>query len=113
MNRHYSDYQKMSVSVNDLVFDKIQESDKELLKKVKKANIRANMLFLVVLAIAFVACAWFFVHFLIIPSDSIFYQIVSLLVLGFGMFMSGKLFYGLIAGIKGIRKGVSFYTNTG
>lgn len=106
MNRHYSDYQKMSVSVNDLVFDKIQESDKELLKKVKKANIRANMLFLVVLAIAFVACAWFFVHFLIIPSDSIFYQIVSLLVLGFGMFMSGKLFYGLIAGIKGIRKGV-------
>lgn len=106
MSRHYSDYQKMSVPVKDLVFEKIQDSDKELVKKVKKEHIRANIVFLVLLSIAFIACAWFFVHFLIIPSDSIFYQIIALAAMGFGMFISGDLIYGLLAGIKGLRKGI-------
>ena len=106
MNKHYSDYQKMSVSVKDLAFDEIQESDRELVKTVKREHIRANTGFLVILCIAFIACAWFFIQFLIIPPDSLFYQIIALVVLGAGMLFSGNLLYGLLAGIKGIRKGV-------
>ena len=106
MSRHYSDYQKMSVSVKDLVFDEIRESDKELIKTVKREHIRANAGYIVILSIAIIACSWFFIHFLIIPPDSLFYQIISLVVLGAGMISSGNLLYGIFAGIKGLRKGV-------
>ncbi|MBR3341021.1 MAG: hypothetical protein IKG30_05335 [Clostridiales bacterium] len=106
MNKHYSDYKKMSVPVNDLVFDKIQDCDKELLKKVRGQHIRANAGFLVLLFVCFGLCTWFFVHFLIIPPDNIFYQIISLLMLGAGMFITGNAIYGIIGGIKGIRKGI-------
>ena len=34
MSNHYAEYQKMSVPVSDLVFDEVQESDKELIRKV-------------------------------------------------------------------------------
>ena len=96
----------MSVSAKDLVFDEIRESDKELIKTVKREHIRANTGFIVILSIAVIACAWFFIQFLIIPPDSLFYQIISLVVLGAGTIFSGNLLYGLLAGIKGLRKGI-------
>ena len=53
MNNHYSDYLKKNVSVNDLTFDKISDEDKDLLKRVKKAHIKANMGFLIIFSIGF------------------------------------------------------------
>ena len=35
MADHYSDYLKKSVSVSDLVFDKVKESDKEVIKRIR------------------------------------------------------------------------------
>ena len=41
MADHYSDYLKKSVSASDLVFDKVQESDKDVIKRIKKSHIRS------------------------------------------------------------------------
>ena len=106
MSRHYSDYQKMAVSVKDLVFDRVQESDKELVRKVKNEHIRMNRGLLILLTIAFIACAWFFVQFLIVPPDIIAFEVMSLVILGAVMIYLGSLFYGIVGGIKGIRKGI-------
>ncbi len=65
MGNHYSDYLKKNVSVKDLVFDEIREKDKALLKRVKKAHIKANMGFLVIFSIGFIACTYFFTAFLL------------------------------------------------
>ena len=106
MSNHYSDYLKKNISVNDLTFDKISEEDKPLLKKVKKAHIKNNMGFLIIMSIGFIACTYFFTSFLIAPSDSIVIKLLSLIILGAGMFGCGLMIYDIIAGIKGIRKGV-------
>lgn len=106
MNDHYSDYLRKSVPVNDLVFDKVQEGDKELVKSVKKEHIRTNAGFLVLLTIGFVACVSFFIGFITTPSDSIFFQILSLAIAGGGAFVTGDLIYSILGNVKGIRKGV-------
>ena len=106
MSKHYSDYQKMSVSVKDLKFDTVGESDKEQLKSAKKAYIRKNILFLILLAIPFAASLWFFINCLLLPSDSIFFTVFSLLVSGGVFLFTGDLIYGIIGRIKHIRKGV-------
>ena len=106
MSNHYSDYLKKNVSVKDLVFDKIREEDKDLLKRVKKAHIKANMGFLVIISIGFIACTYFFTAFIFLPADSLIVKLLSLIILGAGMSGCGILIYEIIAGIKGIRKGV-------
>ena len=106
MSKHYSDYQKMSVSVKDLKFDTVGESDKESLKTVKKAYIKSNILFLVLLSIPFAASLWFFINCLLLPSDSIFSTVFSLLASGGVFLFTGDLIYGIIGRIKHIRKGV-------
>ena len=106
MNDHYSDYLRKSVPVKDLVFDKVQEGDKELVKSVKKEHIRTNAGFLVLLTIGFVACVSFFIGFITTPSDSIFFQILSLAIAGGGAFVTGDLIYSILGNVKGIRKGV-------
>ena len=37
MSNHYSDYLKKSISPKDLVFDKVKDSDKDVLSRVRKA----------------------------------------------------------------------------
>lgn len=106
MGNHYSDYLKKNVSVKDLVFNEIQEEDKALLKRVKKAHIKSNMGFLVIFSIGFIACTYFFTAFLIVPSDSLIFKLLSLIILGAGMAGCSMMIYEIIAGIKGIRKGV-------
>lgn len=106
MNRHYSDYQKMSVPVKELAFDNVQESDRELIRMIRREHIRTNRGFLVLLSIGFLACAWFFVQFIVIPPDVIAFEIMSLLILGAAMFYTGSLIYGIIGSIKKIRKGI-------
>ena len=98
MNSHYSDYLKKSVPVDSLTFDKVTENDKELIRNVRKAHIRANRGLLVVAIIAFLACTGFCISFLLTPFDSLVYQIVSLL--------TGNIIYHMIGGIRGIRRGV-------
>ena len=111
MNYHYSDYLKKSVPADSLVFDKVTEKDSELIKSVRKAHINANKGFLALLIIAFVACAGFFISFLLTPLDSVVYMVVSLAVTGAGAFASGSTIYNIIGGIKGIRKGVVLTAN--
>ncbi len=106
MNSHYSDYLKKSVPVDSLTFDKVTENDKELIRNVRKAHIRANRGLLVVAIIAFLACTGFCISFLLTPFDSLVYQIVSLLACGGGAFGTGNIIYHMIGGIRGIRRGV-------
>ena len=56
MSRHYSDYQKMSVPVKDLVFEKIQDSDKELVKKVSAWPNFKGLVYQHCISCAFIHC---------------------------------------------------------
>ncbi|MBP5654854.1 MAG: hypothetical protein J6X33_05015 [Clostridiales bacterium] len=106
MNDHYQDYLKKSVSAADLVFDEIKDADKALVKRVREKHIKDNTVYLLLLIVGFSACTWYFFAFLMTPSESLVYQIVSLTLLGAGSLSTGNLIYGILAGIKGIRKGV-------
>jgi len=106
MNDHYSDYLKKSVPVKDLVFNKVQDNDKELIKQVKKEHIRSNTGFLVLLSIGFIACATVFITFLTTPYDNLFYHIFSLVIFGSGTLFTGDLIYTILGSVKGIRRGV-------
>ena len=106
MADHYSDYLKKSVSVSDLVFDKVQESDKEVIKQIRKAHIKSNTVYIILLGIACLACSWYFINFCLLPIDSIVYEIISLGAFGAAIFITGYIIFGYFRGIKEIRRGV-------
>ena len=106
MSNHYSDYLKKSVSVSDLVFDKVQESDKDVIKRVKKAHIKANMLFIVLLGISCVTCLYYVIRFCFLPLDNFVYQAVTQSAFGAAVVITGYFFYGFFRSIKEIRRGV-------
>ena len=54
MSKHYDDYAKKSVSASDLTFDKVAESDKDVIREVRKTHIKKNVVFLIVLTVLFV-----------------------------------------------------------
>ena len=106
MADHYSDYLKKSVSVSDLVFDKVQESDKDVIKRIRKAHIRSNIVYIILLSIAFLACSWYFVNFCLLPVDNIVYEVISLGLFGAAIFITGYIIFGYFRSIKEIRRGV-------
>ena len=106
MSNHYSDYLKKSVSISDLVFDKVQESDKDVIKRVKKAHIKANMLFIVLLGLSFILCLYYLIRFCFLPLDSFVYQAVTQSAFGAAVVITGYFFYGFFRSIKEIRRGV-------
>ena len=106
MSNHYSYYLKKSISARDLVFDKVKESDKDMLSRVRKAYIRANTGGLILLVIAFVVSSWIFYNFLTAPSTSILYQIVALSIFCAAIVTSAYFFYHIVGAIKGFRRGV-------
>ena len=106
MSNHYSDYLKKSISVKDLVFDKVKDSDKDVLSRVRKAHIKANTGGLILLVIAFFVCSWIFYNFLTAPVTSILYQIIALSIFGAAIVTSVYFFYHIVGAISGIRRGV-------
>ena len=106
MADHYSDYLKKSIPASELVFDDIKESDKKLLSRVKKQRIKDAMAFLILMTIAFTGCLFLFGVVLFGPSDVLIFKIIALVVIGAGAFITGKQIFDLIAGYKGIIKGV-------
>ena len=106
MNRHYSDYQKKCVSIKDLTFDPVQDSDKDVLTRVVKAHARTNFVFIVLLSAGFCACAYYLISFLFIRTSMIFFEILGVLLPGAGAAFCGYYLYGFFGGITGIRRGV-------
>lgn len=104
MADHYSDYLKKSVSVSDLVFDKVQESDKDVIRRIRKAHIRSNIVYIILLSIAFLACSWYFVNFCLLPVDNIVYEVISLGLFGAAIFITGYIIFGYFRSIKEIRR---------
>ena len=106
MADHYSDYLKKSVSVSDIVFEKVQESDRDVIKRIKKAHIKSNTMYIILLSIACLACLWYFVNFCLLPVDSIVYEVISLGAFGAAVVITGYFILGFFRGIKEIRRGV-------
>ena len=106
MADHYSDYLKKAVSVQDLVFDKVQESDKDVIKRIRKQHIKNNMVYIIVLSIALLACLWYFVNFCFLPNDSFVYQAVTQSCFGAAIVIMGYFIFGFFRSIKEIRRGV-------
>ena len=106
MNEHYSDYVKKSVTVSELVFDEIKPEDKDLIRRVRSEHIRSNMALLIICSVAFIISLWGFITSFIVKAGSIFETVgFAILSLG-GIIIFGRVIYGLIGIIKGIRKGV-------
>lgn len=106
MADHYSDYLKKSIPASELVFDDIKESDRELLKRIKKQRLKESRFFFILMIFAFTGCLFLFVVCLLSPSDNMFYKIISLVVIGAGAVITGKQIFDLIGGYKGILRGV-------
>ena len=103
---HYEDYRKKAISVESLTFDPVQESDKDVIKRVKKAHVRANKLFIILLGISCVTCLYYFIRFCFLPLDSFVYQAVTQSAFGAAVVITGYFFYGFFRSIKEIRRGV-------
>lgn len=106
MSNHYSDYLKKSVPVSALVFDKVQESDKDVIRRVKSAHIKANLVFIILLAVSCVACLWYFIRFCFLPLDNIVYQAVAQSAFGAAVCITGYFLFGFFRSIKEIRRGI-------
>jgi hypothetical protein len=106
VSSHYQDYLKKSISVRDLVYDKVEDSDRGVIKRIRKAHIKANVGGLVILGIAFAVCLWLFINFLLTPGSLVIYQIMSLTLFGGAAAISAYYFYHIIGAVKGIRRGV-------
>ncbi len=106
MALHYSDYLKKSVSASELVFGKISDEDKEIAGKIRKAYIKSNRVFLIIMCLIFAAGLYYFVNFLILPLENIVFDVITLLLFGAGLIFIGYNIYNIVAGIKGIRRGV-------
>jgi len=104
--QHYSDYLKKSVSASDLVFEKVSEEDKAVAGKVRKAYIRSNRVFLIIMCLIFAAGLYYFINFLILPLDDVVFDVITLVLFGAGLIFIGYNIYSVIAGIKGIRRGI-------
>ncbi len=106
MSNHYDDYAKKSVSASDLTFDKVAESDKDVIREVRKTHIKKNVVFLIVLTVLFVPFTWYFINFFFIPIDVLFFHIVAQVFLGGASFGCGYYIYSILGPIRRIRKGV-------
>ena len=111
MSNHYSDYVKKSVSIKELKFDKVQESDKEVLKKARSVHIKKNIGFLIVMSIGFVAGLWYFINFLIVPAERIGLEIISVALLGALVGVTGYFIFSILGPVSGIRRGVVITAN--
>ena len=106
MNDHYSDYVRKAVPVKELQFDKVQESDKELLKKIRATRVKAGIVFLVMVSIGFCISTVFFFSFLLAPIDNLFFYVIAVSLTGLVMLICGSQIYELVGLPRGIRRGV-------
>ena len=97
MADHYSDYLKKSVSASDLVFDKVQESDKDVIKRIKELLLVWNL----------ETGSYDSAPMVFVDSDpEAIYEVITLGLFGAAVFVTGYILFGFVRGIKEIRRGV-------
>jgi hypothetical protein len=106
MNDHYSEYARKSVPVKELKFDKVQESDKELLRKIRAGHIKRSKGFLALITVGLCISAWIFFSFLFAPIDNLFYYVIAVVLTGLVMLICAGQLYEILGFIRGIRRGV-------
>lgn len=106
MNNHYSDYVSKNVQASEVTFEKVQDSDKEIVKGIHNKHIRSNVGLLIALFIGLAACATLFFGTLFQRSNSIIVDIICLGALLALMIFLGKNIYDVLGPVTDIRKGV-------
>lgn len=106
MNEHYSDYVKKNIPHSDIVFDKIEEKDKALVKTIHGQHIKNNLGTLILFTIGFIPLFWFFARSLFIRLPNVFFDILTLVLIGGALVALGYFIYDVIGPFKGIRKGI-------
>ena len=106
MNEHYSDYVKKNIPHSDIVFDKIEEKDKALVKVIHSQHIKNNLGTLILFTIGFIPLFWFFVRSLFIRLPNVFFDILTLALICAALIALAYFIYDVIGPFKGIRKGI-------
>lgn len=106
MNEHYSDYVKKNIPHSDVVFGKIGEKDKPLVRIIHRQHIKNNLGALILFMIGFIPLLWFFVRSLFIRLPNVFYDILTLVLIFAALVTLAYFIYDIIGPFKGIRKGI-------
>lgn len=106
MALHYEDYLKKNVPITDVVFNKVTEQDKALLKEVRSEHIRKNMGFLIPMILFALFCIWGIISSITAGFSNLFTDIFTLAGFGVGFLVSGYWVYDILSGYQLIRKGV-------
>ena len=106
MNEHYSDYVKKNIPHSDVVFEKIGEKDKPLVRIIHRQHIKNNLGALILFLIGFIPLLWFFVRSLFIRLPNVFYDILTLVLIFAALVTLAYFIYDIIGPFKGIRKGI-------
>ena len=106
MNEHYSDYVKKNIPHSDVVFEKIGEKDKPLVRIIHQQHIKNNLGALILFLIGFIPLLWFFVRSLFIRLPNVFYDILTLVLIFAALVTLAYFIYDIIGPFKGIRKGI-------
>ena len=108
---HYEDYLKKNVSINDVVFNKVTDSDKDVIKEVRGEHIRKNKGFLVLMILFVLFCTWGIISSFAAGFSNPITDIFTLLGFGAGFLVSGYWVYDILSGYQLIRRGVVLAAN--
>ncbi len=111
MALHYEDYLEKNVPISSVVFDKVTEQDKGLLKEVRSEHIRKNKGFLALMILFVLFCTWGIITSFTAGFSNPATDIFTLAGFGVGFLVSGYWVYDILSGYQLICKGVVLAAN--
>ena len=103
---HYSDYVKMNTSPSNIVLNKVEDNDKDLIRQVRKQHIKNNLVMLIASGIGFSVALWFFIRSLINRASTVFVDVFTLAVLLAVMITLFYFIFDVLGPFRGFRKGI-------
>ena len=111
MALHYEDYLKKNVPITDVVFNRITEQDKDVVKEVRSEHIRKNKGFLAVTGIGVIFCTWGIISSFVAGFSNPASDLFTLAAFVAGFLVCGYWVYDILSGYQLIRKGVVLAAN--
>lgn len=103
---HYADYVNKSVPASEIVFEKVRDEDKELVKKIHKVHIKANLGLLIPVSLVFLFCVYGFAVSVSTRVESRLFDVITVLVFALGIVLTAYVMWDILGPFRGIRKGV-------
>lgn len=106
MSGHYTDFVNKSISAKEIVFEKIKDEDRELVKNVHLRHIKANIALLIPLGLVFAMCLIGFIKCVTIRHRSLFVDVLTIAAFAFGVGLTAYCLWSILGPVRLMRKGV-------